>query len=62
MLSAIVWDIDPIIIHFGDGGIRWYGLLWAIGIYIAYRIQVKLYKNENVNSLKTRIWFLLYFH
>ena len=22
-------------------------MLWAIGIYIAYRIQVKLYKNEN---------------
>ena len=47
MLSAIVWDIDPILIHFGDGGIRWYGLLWAIGIYLCYLIQVKLYKNEN---------------
>ena len=47
MLGAITWDVDPILIHIGDGGIRWYGLLWAIGIYIAYRIQVKLYKNEN---------------
>ena len=47
MLSAIVWDIDPILIHFGDGGVRWYGLLWAIGIYLCYLIQVKLYKNEN---------------
>ena len=47
MLGAITWDVDPILIHIGDRGIRWYGLLWAIGIYIAYRIQVKLYKNEN---------------
>ena len=47
MLSAVVWDIDPILIHIGDGGVRWYGLLWAIGIYLAYLIQVKLYKNEN---------------
>ena len=47
MLSAIVWDVDPILIHFGDGGVRWYGLLWAIGIYLCYLIQVKLYKNEN---------------
>jgi prolipoprotein diacylglyceryltransferase len=47
MLSAIVWDIDPILVHIGEGGIRWYGLLWAIGIYLCYLIQVKLYKNEN---------------
>ena len=46
-LLAIVWDVDPILIHLGDGGIRWYGLLWAIGIYLCYLIQVKLYKNEN---------------
>ena len=46
-LLAVVWDVDPILIHFGDGGIRWYGLLWAIGIYLCYLIQVKLYKNEN---------------
>ena len=47
MLSAIVWDIDPVLVHIGEGGIRWYGLLWAIGIYLCYLIQVKLYKNEN---------------
>lgn len=47
MLNFITWNVDPILIHFGDGGIRWYGLLWAIGIYLCYLIQVKLYKNEN---------------
>jgi len=46
MLGAIIWDVDPILVHIGDGGIRWYGLLWAIGIYIAYRIQLKIYKHE----------------
>ena len=43
-LLAVVWDVDPILIHFGNGGIRWYGLLWAIGIYLCYLIQVKLYQ------------------
>ncbi len=43
----ITWDVDPILIHIGDGGIRWYGLLWAIGLYLAYLIQIKLYNNEN---------------
>ena len=46
-LLTVIWDVDPILVHIGDGGIRWYGLLWAIGIYLCYLIQVKIYKNEN---------------
>ena len=34
MLLSIVWNVDPVLIHFGDGGIRWYGLLWAIGLTV----------------------------
>lgn len=45
-LLSIVWNVDPIIFHIGDGGPRWYGLLWALGIYLCYLIQVKLYKHE----------------
>ena len=47
MLSAITWDVDPILIHFGDGGIRWYGLLWAIGIYLCWVMNRRMYKREN---------------
>lgn len=46
-LLSILWDIDPILLHLGPLEIRWYGLLWAIGIYICYLIQVKLYSREN---------------
>ena len=46
-LLSVVWDVDPILIHFGNGGIRWYGLLWAIGIYLCYVVQVWLYKHEH---------------
>lgn len=45
-LNSIVWNVDPVIFHIGDGGPRWYGLLWALGIYLCYLIQVKLYKHE----------------
>ena len=45
-LLYVTWDVDPILIHFGNGGIRWYGLLWAIGIYLCYLVQVWLYRNE----------------
>lgn len=46
-LLYITWDVDPILIHFGDGGIRWYGLCWAIGMMACYLMQVKLYRHEN---------------
>lgn len=46
VLNSIVWNVDPIIFHIGNGGPRWYGLLWALGIYLCYLIQVKLYKHE----------------
>ena len=47
IFDAIIWDVDPILIHFGDGGIRWYGLLWAIGLYICWQVNERMYKREN---------------
>ena len=47
MIAAITWDIDPVLIHFGNGGLRWYGLLWAIGIYAAWFINDRMYKHEH---------------
>lgn len=48
MILSIIWDVDPVIIHWGlNGGLRWYGVLWALGIYLAFLTQVKFYKNEH---------------
>ena len=47
ILDFITWNVDPILIHFGDGGIRWYGLLWAIGLYICWAVNERMYKHEN---------------
>lgn len=47
IFNAIVWNVDPILIHIGDGGIRWYGLLWAIGLYVCWAINERMYKREN---------------
>lgn len=47
MLDFVTWNVDPVLLHIGNGGIRWYGLLWAVGLYLCYLVQVKLYKNEN---------------
>ena len=47
VLSSITGDADPILIHFGDGGIRWYGLFWAIGLYVCWKVNELIYKKEN---------------
>lgn len=47
ILDFITWDVDPILVHIGDGGIRWYGLLWAIGIYICWSVNERMYKREH---------------
>ena len=45
MLDVITWDVSPYI--FGDSGVRWYGLLWAIGLYVCWKINESMYKKEN---------------
>ena len=45
-LLYITWNVDPVIFHIGDGGPRWYGLCWALGIFLCYLVQVKLYAHE----------------
>lgn len=47
MLDFITWNVDPVAFSIGSLQIRWYGILWAVGIFGAYLIQVKLYKNEH---------------
>ena len=47
ILDYITWNVDPILIHFGDGGIRWYGLLWAIGLYVCWAVNERMYKKEH---------------
>lgn len=45
-LLSIIWNVDPVLLHLGPLEIRWYGLMWALGLYLAYLIQVKIYKHE----------------
>jgi prolipoprotein diacylglyceryl transferase len=49
LLNFITWNVDPVLFHLGPLAVRWYGLLWAIGIYATLIITQKLYKHENLN-------------
>ena len=47
-LNYITWNVDPVLVHLGPLAIRWYGLLWAIGIYATLLIVQKLFKHEGL--------------
>jgi len=48
MLNFITWNIDPVLLHLGPLAIRWYGLLWAAGIWFTLLIVQRLFKHENL--------------
>lgn len=48
MLSYITWTVDPAIFTIGTKEIRWYGLAFAIGFLIGYRIVEQMWKKEKL--------------
>ena len=50
MLDFITWTADPAIFSIGSREIRWYGLAFAIGFLIGYKIVEKMWKREKLNS------------
>lgn len=45
-LLYIVWNFDPIAFSIGSLSVRWYGICWALGLYLAWLVQVYLYKKD----------------
>ncbi len=50
MLSAITWNVDPAIFEIFGREIRWYGLLFAMGLLIlGPAIEERIWKNEKLD-------------
>lgn len=47
MLDYIVWNADPLLID-SFIKIRWYGLMFAVGFLLGYKIMEKMFKHEGV--------------
>ncbi|MEA4936190.1 MAG: prolipoprotein diacylglyceryl transferase [Paludibacter sp.] len=50
MLNYITWNVDPELFRIGSLHIRWYGLLWALGIWLTLVITQKIYKHEKLSD------------
>lgn len=44
-LLYIVWDVNPLIVPSLDL-FRWYGLFWALGIFLSYQLMSFIYRKE----------------
>jgi prolipoprotein diacylglyceryl transferase len=51
MISYIVWDISPEIFE-GLTFFRWYGVCWLLGMLLAYRILLHVYRTEDIPLLE----------
>ena len=45
-LLYIVWNPDIVAFRLGPLSVRWYGLMWAIGIALAFLVVKRLYKEQ----------------
>ncbi len=46
----MIWDIDPVIIQLGAIQLRYYGIMFALGIFLAYYTARQLYKVRGIDE------------
>ena len=50
ILNAIHWNVDPIAIHIGSGGLRWYSMGFLLAFVLGYWILSTIFKREKIDS------------
>ena len=48
ILLSVTWNVDPALFTVLGREIRWYGLLWVIGLIVAVYIVQKIFKHEDL--------------
>ena len=48
ILLSVTWDVDPALFTLLGREIRWYGLLWVIGLVVAVYIVQKIFRHEDL--------------
>lgn len=51
MSAHITWNVSPEIFE-GVTFFRWYGLCWLLGMLVAYKILLNIYKSEGIPSIE----------
>jgi prolipoprotein diacylglyceryl transferase len=48
ILLTVTWDVDPAIFTVFGREIRWYGLLWVVGLIVAVYMVQRIFKREDL--------------
>lgn len=46
IINAITWNVNPELFSIGSLTVRWYGLMWALGIWLCLVIVQKIFQKE----------------
>ena len=57
----ILWNPDVVAFSFGPVEVRWYSLLWCIGLFAVYQLMHYLFKEQNLGEDKFEPMFLYCF-
>ncbi len=61
-LLSIIWDVNPVALSLGPLEIRWYGVIYAFGFFVAINIIGKIFKKEGAPEEwldKVFVYFIL---
>ncbi|MGG5578762.1 prolipoprotein diacylglyceryl transferase [Myroides sp. C15-4] len=58
-ISLATWNVDPEIFRIGDFAIRYYGVLFAVGMILSYQFMKRIFTNEQI-ALKYLDKLLIY--
>ncbi|QRX63381.1 prolipoprotein diacylglyceryl transferase [Dysgonomonadaceae bacterium zrk40] len=48
LLLSVTWDVDPTLFTIFGREIRWYGLLWVVGLIVAVSMVQRIFKHEDL--------------
>ena len=57
----ILWNPDVVAFSFGPVEVRWYSLLWCIGLFVVYQLMHYLFKEQKLGEDKFEPMFLYCF-
>lgn len=60
MLLSINWNPNPELFNLFGISIRYYGLLWAVGIFFAYVVVHYQYRDKKIEEKKFDLFSLLF--
>jgi len=62
-LNYITWSVSPELISLGSFAVRWYGVLLALGFFLAYLTLSKIFKTEKLSQPlldKLTLWCIVW--